>query len=120
MSLARGSKEAAIPGVRDQLLVALLEGGAQAVEDGGTLGRVTLEADYVSARLASWSPVADHHSLTSSSVSPQRARGMTSGAIGLRSVRTMSRTSLSLRSRAPRMYSRPSASNSAIVSALII
>src|SRR5271165_1760212 len=68
MSLARGSKEAAIPGVRDQLLVALLEGGAQAVEDGSTLGRVTLglfgvEADYVSARLASWSPVADHHFL---------------------------------------------------------
>jgi len=45
---------------------------------------------------------------------------MISGTIGLLSASTISRTSLSLRSRAPRIDSRPRASSSAIVSALII
>jgi hypothetical protein len=44
-------------------------------------------------------------SLTSIAVSLSRVRGMISGIIGLVSARTILRTSLSERSRAPRIYS---------------
>src|ERR1700736_2248566 len=68
MPLAWGGQEPAITSVADKLLVAPLQRCAQIVEESGTcrsipLRLVGIKTDHITARLASWPPVADHHFL---------------------------------------------------------
>ena len=110
---------AAIGGVADQRLVATpeLAGRSAAIDRrpvGGILGRLGLvAADDVAAALSA-------HLLDEELGLRAAGARMQSGVIGRASSSTTWRTSLSVRSRAPRMYSSPRSSSAAMVAAVIM